>query len=432
MRCVHSQPLAFDEFRSLAEFLLRNRRADLFLSSPGFAGHDSHFIAVDPTDELEITENIGRAEISDFAFSDDRPVFGFLGYPYGIHRKGISSNNTARIPMGNARKYKYYFKYRASESVLEIYNVDDDSSVLDILPQGLSTEPVTRHKEAQGRVEFEQWQSRNDYIDGVKRTLEYIRAGYIYQLNLTLEYVARIPAFDARSFFMGLWRTFPAPFYAWYDCGRYQLFSTSPERFLKVDRGKVRSEPIKGTVQFREYLPGLTAKLTDSPKESAELSMIVDMVRNDISQNCRYGSVLVKNHKSVFQVDNLLQMYTLVTGTLKEGKTCVDLLLDAFPGASVTGCPKKKAMEIIDELEPHSREIYCGVFFRVEDETTMDSSITIRSGYYDREDARLHFYAGSGIVADSIPENEYEETVSKAGKFIQTLGSGKGLQGPGS
>ncbi len=322
--------------------------------------------------------------------------------------------------MGLMRKYKYYIKYDAVSQNLETQSPVD----LAVVDPDIATFPQSTDCKYVRPADFgpmTQSLNRHDYIDRVQKTLSYIRDGYIYQINLSIMYSAEAPGVDIARMFLDLWKKYPAPFYAWFNTGRYLVFSTSPERFLKVERGRVVSEPIKGTLSFERYSPKLTSRLTESEKESAELSMIVDMIRNDISQNCRYGSVRVRQHKSVFVVDNLLQMFSKVVGTLREDKTCIDLLLDAFPGGSVTGCPKRKALEIIDELEPHSRDIYCGTFFKIEDETTMDSSIAIRTGYYDSEARRLCFYAGSGIVADSVPEREYEETKAKAGKFLKIL-----------
>ena len=114
-------------------------------------------------------------------------------------------------------------------------------------------------------------------------------------------------------------------------------------------------------------------------------------------------------------------MYSNVRGELRPDSTCVDLLYEAFPGGSITGCPKKMAMILIDELEPHCRDIYCGTFFVIHDQRNMDSSIAIRSGYYDKGEGRLNFYAGSGIVVDSDPEKEYLETTAKAAKFLNLI-----------
>jgi para-aminobenzoate synthetase component 1 len=188
-----------------------------------------------------------------------------------------------------------------------------------------------------------------------------------------------------------------------------------------VNNREVLSQPIKGTLRFDRYDDSMRRRLTESPKESAELSMIVDMVRNDISLNCEYGSVRVSDHKSTFLVDNLIQMYSNVHGRLKSDRTCLGLLLDAFPGASVTGCPKKKSLELIEELEPHSRDVYCGSFFLVDQAGNMDSSIAIRTGYYDTESKDFRFFAGSGIVIGSHPEKEYLETVAKGEKFLRAF-----------
>ena len=140
---------------------------------------------------------------------------------------------------------------------------------------------------------------------------------------------------------------------------------------------------------------------------------------------CEFGSVRVENHKSVFRVDNLLQMHSHVTGRLKPGSTVLDLLLDAFPPGSVTGCPKKRSCEIIDSLEPHSRDVYCGTLLAIYGRRDMDSSVAIRTGFLDTGAGFFHFYAGSGIVTDSSPSCEYAETLAKADKFLQLLGGGE-------
>ena len=203
--------------------------------------------------------------------------------------------------------------------------------------------------------------------------------------------------------------------------GEQVVVSTSPERFLRVRDGEVLSQPIKGTRAFDTFRQQVMDELTTSPKEDAELSMIVDLVRNDISAHCEYGSVKVFGHKSAFVVDNLVRMYSNVAGRLKPGSDVVDLLLDAFPPGSVTGCPKKRTLEIIDRLEPHARGVYCGSMVALFDPHNMDSSVAIRTGCLDTSSGFFHFYAGSGIVIDSLPRAEYAETLAKAGKFFQHM-----------
>ncbi len=407
----------------MVNHLVRSGRADLFLSGRGYPGEHMNYIGLDIFHELTLTMETGREEISRFVFSTPQPVLGFLNYPLGFGYHGLTSSKLSSFPLGVIRKYMYYLRYNEQSEWLEILGENDNCSAAEeilAIPSALKAAATT--PKAGGQKNLRQSLSRDDYIGRVGETLDYIRDGYIYQLNLSIRYTIPVRDYDAAALFLDLWRTHPAPFYVWFRLGRYQVFSTSPERFLRVDEGRVRSEPIKGTLAFDKLTPDLKRYLRDSPKESAELSMIVDMVRNDISINCAYGSVEVRNHKSIFAVDNLLQMYSNVTGELKSGRTCLDLLLDAFPGGSITGCPKRKAIEIIDRLEPHARDSYCGSFFRIDNERTMDSSITIRTGYYDSIAGELNFFAGSGIVADSVPEREYEETTAKAGKFLRALG----------
>ena len=264
---------------------------------------------------------------------------------------------------------------------------------------------------------------RKGYVRRVERVLEHIRAGDTYQLNLSTRFDADLSGtgFDPLTFFMHMWDQHPAPFYAWLSHGSTRILSTSPERFLCVRDGQVLSQPIKGTLEFESFTEGMEKALTASPKESAELSMIVDLIRNDIAARCEYGSVQVSAHKETFTVDRLIQMYSDVRGTLRSGSTCLDLLLDAFPGGSVTGCPKQRTMRIIEKEEPHSRGLYCGSVVFIEDPQNMDSSIAIRTGWYDSITKALCFFSGSGIVLDSNPESEYRETLAKAGKFLRAL-----------
>ncbi|MEG6551665.1 chorismate-binding protein, partial [Desulfocurvibacter africanus] len=271
---------------------------------------------------------------------------------------------------------------------------------------------------------------RQGYEAAVRQAQERIRDGDTYQLNLSIRFTAEAKGLDAYGLFLDLARRHPASYYGYFESGPFRVVSTSPERFMRVRDGQVLSQPIKGTKHLdarfgdREAAEAEQA-LRTSAKEDAELSMIVDLVRNDISAHCEHGSVHVENHKSVFRVDNLLQMHSDVTGRLKPGSTVLDLLLDAFPPGSVTGCPKKRSCEIIDSLEPHSRDVYCGTLLAIYGRRDMDSSVAIRTGFLDTGAGFFHFYAGSGIVMDSSPSCEYAETLAKAEKFLQLLGGGE-------
>jgi len=425
MRLISSAFVEPDTFRAHAARLTRRTDADLFLSGLGRSGENTNLIGLNPCGELVVTEKTRRAEIKDFAFSGPGPCLGFLSYTYGLARQGISfaqksPGKTSAFPLGHFKKYQALILYDQAAKKLDLYarTPKDALGVEKILASDPPDCDLRPPKAA--RAGFRQSLDRDGYVHAVKKTLEHIRDGHTYQLNLSIKFSLELQDPDAPDLFFHLLRHNPAPFYAWFKSGPYRIISTSPERFLRVSGGQVLSQPIKGTLAFGGRPDeSLVARLTNSPKESAELSMIVDLIRNDISSNCEYGSVRVDGHKSTFVVDNLLHMYSNVRGRLKKESTCVDLLLDAFPGGSVTGCPKKRTLEIIEELEPHSRDVYCGGFFVIKDEKNMDSSVAIRTGHLDPGDGVFHFFAGSGIVIDSDPASEYAETMAKAEKFLR-------------
>ncbi|MDY7001020.1 MAG: chorismate-binding protein [Thermodesulfobacteriota bacterium] len=431
MRLISSAFVEPDAFTAHAARLARREDADLFLSGQGRTGENTSLIGINPCEELVVTEKTGRAEIKDFAFSGPGPCLGFLSYTYGLARQGISFERTA-FPLGHFKKYAALILYDQALKKLDLYarkskDIRGVEKILASDPAKFDFQPPRA-----ARAGFSQSLDRDAYVRAVKKTLEHIRDGHTYQLNLSVKFSLELQDPDAPALFFHLLKHNPARFYAWFKSGPYRIISTSPERFLRVSGGQVLSQPIKGTLAIRGTMASrdtpafgghldesLVARLTSSPKESAELSMIVDLIRNDISSNCEYGSVQVDGHKSTFVVDNLLHMYSNVRGRLKKEITCVDLLLDAFPGGSVTGCPKKRTLEIIEELEPHSRDVYCGGFFAIRDEKNMDSSVAIRTGYLDPESSAFHFFAGSGIVIDSDPLSEYTETLAKAEKFLR-------------
>lgn len=419
--------ISFEKFSEIVESIAGRIECDLFLTSPGFPSEGKSYVCFEPSDEYLITDSVSRNDVANFAFSNDLLTFGFLSYQAGQVLNNQTITKPSDFPLGHLKQYFATLAYEAyaQELTLSSRKATLFEKIVSLLG---SEDPKAelKYNAVVEQIESAQSFQADEYKRAVARTIDYIRNGYIYQLNLSIKYSVSGIDLDARRLFVDLWQRHPAPYYCFFESGNYQMISTSPECFLKVTKGNVLSQPIKGTLRFDEYKPELIKKLTESPKESSELSMIVDMIRNDIGKNCEYGSVKVTNHKSTFVVDDLIQMYSDVSGKLKSGKNCVDLLFDAFPGGSITGCPKKKAMELIDELEPHARDVYCGSFFVIKDERNLDSSIAIRTGYYNTASKQFCHFAGSGIVVDSIPESEYLETIAKAEKFIRAISNMKG------
>ena len=251
---------------------------------------------------------------------------------------------------------------------------------------------------------------------------EYIVAGDIFQANLSQRFQAplREPPFEL---YRRLRRRNPAPFAAYLAFGDVTVLSASPERFLRLDPGgQVETRPIKGT-RPRGLGPmhdaALGRALAESVKDRAENVMIVDLLRNDLSRVCRPGTVRVPELFALEQHPTVHHLVSTVLGELEPGADAVDLVRASFPGGSITGAPKVRAMEIIAELEPTRRGIYCGAIGYLSATGAMDTSIVIRTMVL--RDGELYFQAGGGIVADSDPELEYRETLDKAAGLIATL-----------
>ena len=262
--------------------------------------------------------------------------------------------------------------------------------------------------------------TREQYVAGVERALEYIAAGDIYQVNLAQRFSH---PFEGSPFalFSALRKLSPSFYGAYLNCGDHVVISSSPELFLSQQGRMIETRPIKGTRPRganREEDQQLKEDLLGSAKEAAELTMIVDLERNDLGRVCEYGSVEVSQHRYVEELPTLFHTISTVRGRLREGVGAVDVLRATFPGGSISGCPKIRAIEIIDELEPVRRHVYTGAigFIGAED---MRLSIAIRTMTVAHN--RVYYYVGSGIVADSDPVREYEETLQKAEGMRQAI-----------
>ena len=212
------------------------------------------------------------------------------------------------------------------------------------------------------------------------------------------------------------------PFGAFLDLPFAHILSASPERFIQVTGKRVETRPIKGT-RPRSSNPVkdqlLKTELSTSAKDRAENLMIVDLLRNDLGKNCSPGSIHVPELFSVESYPTVFHLVSSIKGTIAEGKTAIDVLRDCFPGGSITGAPKKRAMEIIRELEKHRRGVYCGAIGYISFNGNLDTNIAIRTMVVGGD--RLCFWAGGGIVSDSDVHAEFEETQDKARAFFDLL-----------
>ncbi len=264
--------------------------------------------------------------------------------------------------------------------------------------------------------------SREGYLKAVGRAVEYVHAGDAFQVNIAQRLLAPLKGHPLELY--GRLRTRnPAPFACYWDLGQSQILSASPERFLHVTpAGDVSTKPIKGT-RHRGASPEEEAEilrdLTTNPKDRAENVMIVDLLRNDLGRVCDFGSVRVAELCAVETHPFVHHLVSEVRGKLRAGQTPFDLLKAAFPGGSVTGAPKVRSMQIIAELEPTARGAYCGSVGYLGFNGCFDSNILIRT--FTAQQGWVQFPVGGGIVADSDPAKEYDETLHKAAGLLRAL-----------
>lgn len=263
--------------------------------------------------------------------------------------------------------------------------------------------------------------SRAEFMRKVQVAKDYIRRGHIYQVNLSQRLSVDVPL-AGPFLFERMGSISPSPFSAFIQAGDFELVSSSPELFLRMSGNEILTRPIKGT---RPRSPDptrdaqLTYELQTSLKEMSELVMITDLLRNDLGRVCEFGSVHVPELVRLERYPQVQHLVSTVQGTLRQGVTHFEAFASCFPGGSITGAPKIRAMEIIDELEPVSRGPYTGCIGYLGFNRESQLNVAIRTAVC--ADRQVHFHAGAGIVADSDPAAEYEETLAKASGFLAAI-----------
>lgn len=263
---------------------------------------------------------------------------------------------------------------------------------------------------------------KRGYIERFQAIKEYIRAGDCYQVNLAQKFTVEIEC-DPWQVYRRLHDLNPAPFSAYLDFGDLQVISISPERFLRLGGGHVETRPIKGTRPRRDDPAADAREMEDlraSVKDRAENLMIVDLLRNDIGKTCVPGSIRVSRLFDIESFANVHHLVSTIEGDLAPGMDALHLMRGCFPGGSITGAPKLRAMEIIEELEPDRRGVYCGAIGYLSRHGDVDLSIAIRTALH--RPGRIVFFGGGGIVADSEAEFEYQETLDKVSSMMQLFG----------
>jgi anthranilate/para-aminobenzoate synthase component I len=293
--------------------------------------------------------------------------------------------------------------------------------------RGMKPSSIPLPPHLSGRLPLKPAVSRAYFEASVARALDYITAGDIFQVNLSQQLVAGLSC-DPSAIYSQLLAHTPSAYGALIELGDFSIISNSPELFFRVEVNKrgertIINRPIKGT---RPKLPGMREQLVRSEKDIAELAMIVDLQRNDLGRVCEIGSVKVTVPRVIEETATVYHGVAEVRGTLRRDVGLVDILRGVFPCGSITGCPKIRAMQIIDELEPVARGPYCGAIGHIRRDGSMEFSVAIRTMY--AVGGKIHIPVGAGIVADSTPAGEYEETMVKSRAMVEALNRGIGLR----
>jgi len=401
-------------------------KAVLFDGDPHKSAHSTLILTAEPAAELQLddarsgsfTQHYQQAIPAELASLPFPCGFvGYASYDYGEDQLLGAGNNQSDFPISSLRYYgwSYTVDLATGEAVICFSprtSAKLQRRVIDML--SAPTHPQPPHCDPT-RTGWSLSSSRPHYTAAFNAIKEYILAGDCYQANLTQRFEGKLHQ-PIEDYYAQLRTSIHTPYCNFYALNDAQhILSFSPERFIKIENRRVTTAPIKGTTS--KSTPNAKALLVDSTKNRAENLMIVDLLRNDLSKFCKPHSVNVPSLFAIEEYETVYHMVSTIQGELKDNISELQAFLSAFPGGSITGAPKKRAMEIIRDLECHKRSAYCGSIFYWSDHGNFDSNILIRTIVHN--DGRLFTWAGGGIVSDSSCAEEYEESLVKVRNITQ-------------
>ena len=355
-------------------------------------------------------------------------AIGYFSYEYGrkLMELGSAKEDLVSIPDAVLVFYDFYIiEDRHEQRTYLIANgiTKEAAKLLDEMETRINGKPVYMQNESDTEypIEVRPNFAKDEYKQAVDRMIRYIIEGDIYIANMTQQLTVKSDKVPLDVFY-DLRENNPSPFGGYFDYGDFQIVCASPERFLKMQKGHVNTRPIKGTRKRGETPEEdmlMRTELENSEKDKSELLMIVDLERNDLNRVCNPGSVKVTELFTVEEYATVFHLVSDIEGDLEESKNVMDLLEAAFPGGSITGAPKYRAMEIIDEMENNKRNLYTGSIGYLTLDGDCDFNIVIRTALH--KDGKYYLGVGGGITAESDLEFEYEETLQKAKAVLQAM-----------
>ena len=367
-------------------------------------GNKSSFIA-----------NAGTAlnDLQNFINKKPRWLFGHLGYDLKNDIESVTSSYKSRIGFPDIFFFEPKMIIRLSEKEMEIETEDDAGKIFEEIMKNNETNTFQKDP-----VNIEQRVSKKEYIDIIQQLKKHILRGDCYEINFCMEFFAEDATVNPILIYQKLSNTSPNPFSALYKLEDKWLICASPERFLKKEGNKILSQPIKGTSSrfLKDDSKDKKSKeeLYASEKDRSENVMVVDLVRNDLARVCKEGTVKVDELFGIYSFPQVHQMISTVSGELKDEISFTEIIRSTFPMGSMTGAPKRRVMELIDQYERSGRGIFSGAVGYITPVGDFDFNVVIRSIMYNTSEKYLSFMAGSGITFYSHAEKEYEECLLKA------------------
>lgn len=356
-----------------------------------------------------------------YAANKNEWLFGHLGYDLKNETEKLNSRNADGIGFSDLHFFVPEIVLELNDKEVAIHCDGDAKSIFDAIiacPTKI-TETVKSAVVVQHKIE------RDNYIGVIEKLRQHILRGDCYEINFCQEFFAKDAVIDPLYIYNRLTEFSPNPFSVFYKQNSRYCLCASPERYLKKAGNRIISQPIKGTSKrnLESTVADENARnyLTESEKEKSENVMVVDLVRNDLSRICKPGSVKVDELFGVYSFPQVHQMISTVSGQVDAGKDWIDCIEATFPMGSMTGAPKKKVMELIEQYEQTKRGLFSGAIGYVKPNEDFDFNVVIRSILYNAADKYLSFQAGGGITYNSIPEQEYEESLLKVKVMMKVL-----------
>ncbi|MBI1223472.1 MAG: aminodeoxychorismate synthase component I [Bacteroidetes bacterium] len=347
-------------------------------------------------------------------------MFGYFGYDLKNQVEALQSENADFVGAGNGLFFEPMHYLHFDGAILQIESYGSAEDIWEQIQKQVYTESSIPEIQFSARI------GKSAYLNKVEEIIELIRAGEVYELNLCVEHFADQVQIDPVSVYLRLMEFSEVPFAAFLKMDEIYTLCASPERFLQKKGDKLLSQPIKGTRKRGSTTAEdewLKKELLESEKERAENVMIVDLVRNDLTRSCRYGTIEVEELFGIYSFTNVHQMISTISGKLRPEVHGIDAIRNAFPMGSMTGAPKVRAMQLIEKLEESKRGIYSGSVGVLFPNGDFELNVVIRTLLYNEKDSYLSVHAGGAITYDSKAEEEYEEIQTKLSNIRKLFGA---------